>query len=79
MPQRKVSSVKGMRKGEPRRSARLLAQSAPAMVEMKPKRAAGKDKSLGQKVQTYGKRGQRANRPKWLTRNLNTTLQKTET
>ncbi|EPQ12974.1 Non-histone chromosomal protein HMG-14, partial [Myotis brandtii] len=39
-----------------RRSARLSAKPAPAKVEMKPKKAAGKDKSADKKVQTKGER-----------------------
>ncbi|XP_023620809.1 non-histone chromosomal protein HMG-14 [Myotis lucifugus] len=40
-----------------RRSARLSAKPAPAKVEAKPKKAAGKDKSADKKVQAKGKRG----------------------
>lgn len=50
------------------RWARLSAQPAPAEVEAKPKKAAGKDKSSGKTVQTKGERGARGNRLKWPTK-----------
>uniref|UniRef100_A0A8D1NMB9 Non-histone chromosomal protein HMG-14 n=1 Tax=Sus scrofa TaxID=9823 RepID=A0A8D1NMB9_PIG len=47
----------GGKGGAKRRSARLSAKPAPAKVEAKPKKAAGKDKASDKKVQTKGKRG----------------------
>ncbi|CAO2599473.1 Non-histone chromosomal protein HMG-14 [Lemmus lemmus] len=47
MPKRKVSAD----------GAELSAKPAPAKVDTKPKKAAGKDKSSDKKVQAKGKRG----------------------
>ncbi|KAM5275640.1 non-histone chromosomal protein HMG-14 isoform 2-T2 [Hipposideros larvatus] len=57
MPKRKVSSAEGAAKEEVRALLLGLGKPAPAKVETKPKKAAGKDKSADKKVQTKGKRG----------------------
>uniref|UniRef100_A0A8C8TQC9 Non-histone chromosomal protein HMG-14 n=1 Tax=Peromyscus maniculatus bairdii TaxID=230844 RepID=A0A8C8TQC9_PERMB len=51
-------SVVGAAKAEPKRLlVRLLAKPAPAKVDAKLKKAAGKDKPSDKKVKTKGKRG----------------------
>uniref|UniRef100_A0A4X2LJ13 Uncharacterized protein n=1 Tax=Vombatus ursinus TaxID=29139 RepID=A0A4X2LJ13_VOMUR len=58
IPKRKVSSAGGEAREEPkRRSARLFTEPILAKIEPEFKKAAGKDKSEGQKVHTQGKKG----------------------
>ena len=67
---------------EPKRSARLSAKPAPAKVEMKPQKAAEKDKSSDKTCQQKANgEEQRENRTKWLTKKLKMMiyLQKMET
>ncbi|EPQ20123.1 Non-histone chromosomal protein HMG-14 [Myotis brandtii] len=58
MPKRKVSSAEGPAQEAPkRRWAGLSATPAPAKVDAKPKKAAGKDNSAAKNVQRERKRG----------------------
>ncbi|EHB17458.1 Non-histone chromosomal protein HMG-14 [Heterocephalus glaber] len=62
MPKRKVSSGRRGSEGGAQEeigevAARLSTKPAPAKVETKPKKAAGKDKSSNKNVQAKGKRG----------------------
>ncbi|CAO2578844.1 Non-histone chromosomal protein HMG-14 [Lemmus lemmus] len=68
MPKRKVSADGAAKSAKP----------APAKVDAKPKKAAGKDKSSDKKCKQKGRGEQRANKLKWLTSKLQICPQKTE-
>ncbi|XP_040593888.1 non-histone chromosomal protein HMG-14-like [Mesocricetus auratus] len=55
MPKRKVSTGRATKAKPKNNSVRLLARPAGAKVDMKPKKAARRDKSSDIKVQTKGK------------------------
>ncbi|XP_037057366.1 non-histone chromosomal protein HMG-14-like [Peromyscus leucopus] len=57
MPKRKVSGDGAARSPSGARRVRLSAKPAPAKVDTKPKKGAGKDKPSDKKVKTKGKRG----------------------
>ena len=77
--QRKINSVEGLVKGEPKRTVRLSAKPSPAMGGSKVQKGSREGKILKQKRAKKKKKDkweQRANKLKWLTKKLMIDLQK---